>query len=190
MTMTPQPGHRLDLSSLQQAAPGVWYTRNQLVTASYPVIAFLKDQASTTSLGRARLCAHPSPEAAQHDMIVATHHSSYVAPHRHAYKSETFLVLEGRADALIFDDEGRCRELIPIAPLDSGLTFFYRMPANQFHTLKILSDVLVFVESTTGPFDSTSSEYAPWAPPPHDKAAGLAFVAAAHAAVAGSRTPE
>jgi cupin fold WbuC family metalloprotein len=99
-----------------------------------------------------------------------------VAPHRHKGKSETFLILEGFAEALMFDAQGAHTDAIPMGPAGSGRSFFYRMPPAQYHSLHIESDVLVFVESTKGPFRAEDSENAPWAPPPADVAAGRAFI--------------
>jgi hypothetical protein len=52
------------------------------------------------------------------------------------------------------------------------------MPQRQFHSLSIDSELLVFIESTKGPFLPGSSENASWAPAADDTAKGRAFIAA------------
>ena len=165
-----------DPSRLRETGPGIFYGDSDIATADRDLIRYLKDRAFTTALGRARFCAHPAPDAAQHDMLIVTHQSSYIAPHRHRIKSETFLLLEGQVDAIIFDDSGQRCEILPMGAPDSGRCFFYRMPSGRFHSQKILSESIVFLESTLGPFDVASSEYAPWAPAPNQWEAGRAFI--------------
>jgi cupin fold WbuC family metalloprotein len=165
-----------DPARLREAGPGIFYGDVDIAMADQALIQFLKDHASSTPLRRARFCAHPAPDATQHDMLIVTHQSSYVAPHRHRAKSETFLVLEGRVDAIIFDETGQNCEILPMGTQDSGRCFFYRMPPGRFHSQRILSENIVFFESTKGPFDASSSEYAPWAPAPNQADAGRAFI--------------
>lgn len=167
----------VDLSTLREVAPGIFYTPREFVLADDALILFLKDKARITPARRARLCAHPTPEADQHDMLIASHRDTYVAPHRHA-KSESFSVIEGEADLLLFESDGRLARRITMGPAKSGLPMFYRMPAGRYHSLAIRSEVLLFVESTRGPFSRQDMEEAPWAPPATDADAGRAYIAA------------
>ena len=159
-----------------EPTPGVFYTDDTVVRADAETVAFLKSAATVNPLRRARLCAHPAPDAAQHDMIIVSHSSTYVPPHRHLRKSESFLVLEGRVTAILFAEDGGVTRAFDLAPVDSGETFFYRMPPGQFHSQVILDDWLVFVESTMGPFVPAESETAPWAPAQSEPEAGHAFL--------------
>jgi cupin fold WbuC family metalloprotein len=109
-------------------------------------------------------------------MLIASHHETYVAPHMHPTKSETFLILEGFADVFLFDDDGGLKERIAMGPASSNRPFFYRMPARQFHALTIASDVLVFVESTKGPFNSSQTVNATWAPAPDQTQEGREYL--------------
>jgi cupin fold WbuC family metalloprotein len=164
---------------LVERAPGVFYISRPFVLADASLLAFLKSAALRTPLRRARLCAHPDPGAVQHDMLIVSAAGTYVAPHRHPGKTESFVVLEGEADCLLFEEEGRLAELVRMGAAGSGLPFFYRMPLNRFHSLVIRSDLLVFAESTIGPFSAGATENAPWAPGAKETAAGLAFLRAA-----------
>src|SRR4051794_12533999 len=111
---------------ITEVAPGIFYLRGALITADQSMIDFLKAAALRTPSRRARLCAHPSPDAAQHDMLIVSLRSTYVAPHRHFTKSESLLVIEGLADAIIFDDFGDVTHVVPMGPASSARTFFYR----------------------------------------------------------------
>ncbi len=167
------PGIKSD--QLIPVASGVFYTHASLVAVDDNIITLLKESASKAFLKRARLCAHPNPEAHQHDMIIVSHRDTYVPPHRHPHKTETMLILEGRALAFLFDEHGAITEVMRMGPRDSGRLFFYRMPEMRYHSLLIEDEWLVFAESTMGPFSPDSSENAPWAPAPMDRQQGAAF---------------
>lgn len=141
------------------------------VTAGAGEVALLKRLAPSTARKRCRLCAHPAPDATQQEMLIVMRGDSYVRPHRHRDKSETLTVLEGAADALIFDEAGTVIEVIHMAPYAEGGRFFYRMPAGLFHGLVFRSNWLVYLETTCGPFDPAASEAAPWAPAEGDAGA-------------------
>ena len=146
------------------ATPEVLYTDRSFVVAGAEEVALLKRLAPTTPRKRCRLCTHPTPEATQQEMLIVMRGDSYVRPHRHWGKTETLTVLEGEADAVIFDEAGAITRLVRMAPYQTGGHFFYRMPEGTFHGLIFRSDWLVYLETTSGPFDPNRSEGAPWAP--------------------------
>jgi cupin fold WbuC family metalloprotein len=171
-----------------QVSPGVFYTKEAFVLADAMSVDFLREQARSTELKRARLCAHPDPFAEQHDMLIASHRDTYVTPHRHLSKTESFLVIEGEADILLFEADGQLTDVIAMSDASSGLPFFYRMPRGQYHSLRIRSEVLVFVESSKGPFQKADMEDAPFAPAGSERQAGRAFIGEAiHAFQRGAR---
>jgi len=162
---------------LKEVAEGVYYSPYPLPMIDSVLIEFLKHVARTCSLRRARFCAHSSPAAEQHDMLIVTHRDSYVTPHRHLTKSETFVVLEGSADIILFGESGAVQKVVRMGVPASGLPFFYRMPPGQFHSLAIESELLVFLENTKGPFSLDDREHASWAPGSNDAEKGKAFIA-------------
>jgi cupin fold WbuC family metalloprotein len=170
-------------AGLREVAPGIFYGGVELMVADRAAVEFLKEQARANRMRRARICAHPDPDAEQHDMLIASHRETYVAPHRHPAKSESFLVIEGEADILLFEPDGRLASRFTMGACDSHHPFFYRMPAGRYHSLDIRSELLVFAESTKGPFRPEDTENAPWAPAPRDLTAGRVFIA-------GLRSPE
>jgi cupin fold WbuC family metalloprotein len=173
------PGAKLiALDDLSEVADGVYYSRYPLPLVDAEVIAFLKQAAIKSPLRRARFCAHLSPDAEQHDMLIASHRDTYVTPHRHFNKSETFVLLEGTAEIILFDDDGAIEQTIKMGGPASGRPFFYRMPPRQFHSLSIESELLVFLENTKGPFSLDDREHASWAPDYKDTENGKAFIAA------------
>jgi cupin fold WbuC family metalloprotein len=164
--------------ALREVAPGIFYASDPIVVADEAIVGFLKQQASTNAVRRARVCAHPRPEDEQHDMLIVSHRDTYVAPHRHLSKSESFLVIEGEADVLLFEEDGTLLSQFLMGQAQSGHPFFYRMPARRYHSLRIRSEFLVFAEATRGPFDKADMESAPWAPAPHEGRAGITYIQA------------
>lgn len=168
-------------ADLKEVAPGIFYRQpgaSGILMADRTIVDFLKSAAARSPTRRARVCAHESPQADQHDMLIASRRDTYVAPHRHLNRSESFMIVEGEVDLLLFDEAGAVTGIVAMAAPGSARPFFYRMPVGRFHSLAIRSDVLVFLESTRGPFDPAQNENAAWAPPPEREAEGRAFIAA------------
>src|ERR1700730_13360945 len=91
---------------LVEVGPGIYYSHYQLPMIDHGVVELLKDAARSIPRRRARFCAPTSPSPEQHDMLIASHRETYVAPHRHLDRSESFLIVEGSADILLFDERG------------------------------------------------------------------------------------
>ena len=110
-----------------------------------------------------RLCANPTASDAISEMIIV-HLSDTVVPiHRHNGKSESFTFLEGYADVELYSDDGRLVQTIPMAPPGAyGRNCFYRLNSDTYHTLKILSPVVVFHEVTNGPWAKEDLIVAPF----------------------------
>lgn len=146
----------------------IFYCEGPLVQVDGEGLAFLKAVARQNPSGKARLCAHATPEDNLHEMLIVHAQHTYVRPHRHRGKGESFLILEGEADVVLFDEAGGITGRIPMAPFAPGRIGYYRLREPRFHTLRIRSACLVFLEVTEGPFDPARTEFAPWSPDPGD----------------------
>ena len=167
----------IGLEDLTEVTSGVYYSPHALPIVDAGVVEFLKQAARTAPRRRARFCAHQSPEVEQHEMLIVSHSETYVAPHRHFHKLESFVILEGLADIILFDERGGVEKVVKMGPQSSGRPFFYFMPPRQFHSLSIDTELLVFLESTKGPFRLDDREHAVWAPDAEDTANGRAYIA-------------
>ena len=111
---------------------------------------------------------HQAPEDNAHRLLNVLLKGAYVRPHRHTTppKSETFLVLEGQADAILFDDQGQITARYPLgAETPAGHVWGVDIPAGAWHTVVTRSARAVCFEVKPGPWDpSTDKEWAPWAP--------------------------
>jgi cupin fold WbuC family metalloprotein len=157
------------MTTKRQGAPRVesaevLYAAEGLVTLDAEAVAQLKRDAKRNPRRRIRLCAHASVDDRLHEMLIVHERDCYVRPHKHLAKSESFHVIEGEVDVVIFDDTGSVADVIQMGTFDSGRPFFYRLAEPTFHTLLIRSPVLVFHETTNGPFRREETVFAPWAP--------------------------
>lgn len=152
------------IRSLSQESPEVYYSDDVLVAVDAAEVGRLKTFASGNIRKRSRLCAHCSPTEPVHEMVIVHEHGEYVRPHKHIGKSESMHVIEGDADVAIFHEGGELESVFSIGDFASGKPFFYRMNSSLFHMLIIRSNVLVFHETTSGPFVRAACEFPLWAP--------------------------
>src|SRR6266511_3954425 len=148
-----------------------------VVKLSRADIQVLKDWALRNPRQRIRICAHKDTKDRLHEMLIVHTRNTYVRPHKNLNKSESFHVIEGAVDVVIFDEQGSVTELIRMGDYASGRRFYYRIEQPAYHTLLITSDVLVFHETTNGPFRREETIFAPWAPEEQDEAARAGFLA-------------
>lgn len=154
----------------------VFFSEGAIVEICVEDIDRLKEAAEEAPLRRARICLHQSHDDPVQEMIIAFMRDSYVRPHRHAGKSESFHLIEGRLDVVFFDDEGSVTRRIPMAPFGAGHTFAYRLSSDLWHTVIPRTDYVILHETTTGPFMKDEDNSAPWSPEPADAAAANAFL--------------
>jgi len=148
-----------------------------IVKIGRPEIQLLKERALRNPRQRIRICAHKRTDDPLHEMLIVHTKDTYVRPHKHFNKSESFHVIEGIVDVIVFDETGTVAEVIEMGDFASGRRFYYRIDAPVYHTLIIRSDVLVFHETTSGPFRREDTVFASWAPEDGDLEGRSAFQA-------------
>lgn len=141
----------------------VLFATEPVVSIDYRSINFLKEKSLESERKRVRLCAHKDMQDPLHEMFIIHTKDTYVRPHKHV-RGESFHVIEGRTDVVLFNDDGAVASVIPLGDYRSGLPFYYRLEEPCFHTVIIRSDILVFHETKQGPFNPAETVYAPWAP--------------------------
>lgn len=149
--------------------------KGDVVALSRTEVEDLKSGVPSTARGRSRISTHASVEDRLHEMLIVLERRTYVRPHRHPGKTESFHVVEGAADVVLFDEGGDVTDVIQMGSYASGRVFFYRLNAPVFHTVLVRSPQLVVHETTNGPFDRRDTVAAPWAPGEDDAVARLRF---------------
>ncbi len=148
--------------------PEVFVAVSDIVEIGETELSFLKAQVLKTPRKRARICAHREGSDALHEMIIVISEASYIHPHRHVGKSESFHIIDGKADVVIFDDTGDIETVVELGPRGSGRHFFYRLSRPLYHTVVLRSEMLVMHEVTNGPFNLDDTDYASFAPKEDD----------------------
>lgn len=173
----------------------VYVADERIVKVGREDIEFLKGRVGDNERKRIRLCAHRDVDEKLHEMFIVLPRGTYIRPHKHMDKAESLHVIEGSADVVFFDGEGNITDVIPIGDYSSGRRFYCRVTEPAYHTLLIRSDVLVFHETTQGPFFRSDTGFAPWAAEEGDERAVKEFMewlvrAAAQFVAQGGNTVE
>ena len=146
-----------------RSTPDVFKLNEPIIEIGADWLARLKTAAQQSPLRRARVCLHAAPEDAIQEMIIALCQDTLFRPHRHLDKTESFHIVEGELDLIVFEDTGRPQRVIRMGPMASGKTFCYRLNAPLYHALLPRTPFVIFHETTAGPFRN-DAQFAPWAP--------------------------
>lgn len=154
----------------------VLYAADAVVAVAADDIERLKEAAAANPRRRIRLCAHRGVEDPVHEMLIVHRRETYVRPHKHLRKTESFHVVEGEGTIVLFDDAGRESGRIPLGDRGTGRAFYYRLAEPVFHTLIVGSDVMVFHEVAPGPFRREDTVFPAWAPTDDDADGARAYM--------------
>jgi len=127
-------------------------------------LARLKASAIESPRGRSRVCVHVDDSATVQEMILAVRRDVLFRPHRHPNKTESFHMIEGALDIIVFDEGGRPIRAIQLAAIGGDKPFYYRLNEALYHTILPRTPLVVFHETTTGPLSKNDAEFADWAP--------------------------
>ena len=145
-----------------QISPGAFATMDRVVTVNDEHLRFLKQEALSTPLKRARLCAHSKSEDPLHEMLIVLARETHVRPHFHISKSESYHVVEGEAELVIFTECGKTDRIISLGGSRNGSVLFCRIPERICHCLVVKTDFFVVHETTRGPLDPSTTVFAEW----------------------------
>ena len=167
--------------------PGIFRSNRRPTTIGGDGIDFLKSRLPGSPLRRVRFCAHPSDADPIHEMVIAMGRETYIRPHRHLTKTESYHLFEGEMDIILFDDQGEIEQVVPMGAGGADKTVFYRLSVSAFHSMVIRTNTVVFQETTNGPFRKEETLYAPWAPPESEPALVAAFQLGLRGRIPGKR---
>ena len=142
----------------------VLYVTDDIVEVTADDIAWLKQKASSNARKRIRICAHRDVVDRSHEMLIVHTKGVYTRPQKHLTTAESFHVVEGVADVVIFTDTGDIERVVPMGEYGSGRALFCRIDRPLFHSLIVRSDYFVFKETKNGPYRPEESVFASWSP--------------------------
>jgi cupin fold WbuC family metalloprotein len=146
-------------------------------TLDAEALTFLVDKARANPRGRCRICTHADPAAAIHEMFIAHGREVYVPPHAHTDRAESLSIVSGLATLFLLDERGGVASAVRLGPAGSGRALTVVIPAGLTHTQVFESDMVVFHEVTSGPFNPAAATRAAYAPADDDPAAQAEFKA-------------
>ncbi len=130
----------------------VLYNKSDLLTLRKKDFKFLSRIAKKNKKKIVRLCVHKSKKEIIHQMFIVHPMNYFVPPHQHN-REESMLILKGNVDVIFLNKFGKTKKVIKMGEFKSGKPFYYQLPKNTLHTLKIKSKELFFLEITRGPFN-------------------------------------
>lgn len=140
-----------------------YFKKGNIVSFSEAEIDELKNKTNLSLTGRFRYCLHQDHSDQIQEMIIGISKDSYCRPHRHPiHFSESYHIIQGELLILFFDQNGNeyHRET-----LEKNGKNVIRINHSVIHMPISLSDVTVYHETLTGPFDKENMvEYMDWAP--------------------------
>ncbi len=154
------------------------YDANGLLAVDYSILEQLRNAARLSELKRSRLCAHRHLDDRIHEMLIGFCADSYVRPHRHSSKIESFHVIEGIIEVVVYDDAGTIKHRQLLGALSSGYPFYFRADNHDWHSVLVHSEFALVHETTNGPFNASESEFASWSPEPADHEGVKRFMSA------------
>lgn len=128
------------------------------------LIEKLKDLALKSPLRRSRFCLHRTDDDLLHEMVIALSKDCTFRPHKHEAKSESYHMIEGHMVFIMFSDSGVPTQAILLAPHRQNGVVSFRISDPIYHAVIPLDEVVVYQETTTGPFKKGEATVAPWAP--------------------------
>lgn len=120
----------------------------------------LEKKALGNESGKYRLCLHSGEQDLLHEsIIVLTKRDNSQFIHKHLETSEMNMIIKGRLLVILFDEMGViCRSFV----LEQGKKILFRIKHNQYHLSVPLSNIVVFLEIKSGPFDRSKNILPEW----------------------------
>ncbi|MDH5656737.1 MAG: WbuC family cupin fold metalloprotein [Spirochaetia bacterium] len=145
-------------------------------------VQLFSDELYSEVLGRAEKSSrkrmnynfHASMEENPHRFLNVMLKGTYITPHRHLFppKSESFILLKGKAAFFIFNEDGAVTQTFILSD-EKGFMHGIDIAPGVWHTLAVLSESAVCFEVKAGPYQKTDDkEFPDWAPREGDPKCG------------------
>ena len=134
--------------------------KNEII--SDELIASVTAEAIDSPRGRTNFNFHELDEVYQRFLNVLTI-TTYIQPHMHTSKPETFIVLQGKVGCIIFDELGIVMERHTLSA--DGPVYGIDILPRQYHTIVCLTNKAVCFEGKSGPYNpDTDKNFSSWSP--------------------------
>lgn len=155
----------------------VVFNDKEIVEVNAKTIEELKESCARTIRNRFRLCLHHNVNDIVHEMVIVFSRETFISPHRHGGKSESYHMIDGDMDVYFFDNDGTVTNRLEMGSYGSGKTLLYRLSGNIWHMPVPRSNTVIFKETFCGPFRKEQDvEYPHWAPAEDNEEATFDFM--------------
>lgn len=153
-------------------------TENKIDLVDPDRLRELRDAALASPRGRAHLLLHADHQDQVQRLLIAVEPQTYVRAHKHSEQWEMLVLLSGKVDVLLLDDDARLQRRVT---LQATLPVI-QIPVRQCHCAVSLETGSIVMEVKPGPF--RPNEFMAWAPEEGSADAG-AFLTWARIAASG-----
>ncbi len=152
------------VTEIQDIEDGIQQTDAEALCVDHHTLENLRAKLQEHPIQGVQLCMRPNSCSPAPEMIVAHSKHGYIRPHKHQERRESFQMLVGALDLVIFEEGGRVREVVHMDADHCKKSLFTHLTQPVFHTIIIRSEYAVFHESLSGPAEAEDIVYADWAP--------------------------
>ncbi len=152
------------------------YDELNVASVDLDTVKQVQEASANNALKRSRVCMHPANESLVHEMVIAFTKGTYIRPHKHINKVESYLILTGEIELVYFNELGEVIKRYPLTAYGKGGAFYLHAENNLWHTVLIKSDFALMLEITNGPLDATQTLFADWAPKSDNKKSAFLFL--------------
>ena len=109
--------------------------------------------------GKSRYCAHNSIKDSIHEMMIFHKKDTVILPHQTC--NESYLIIEGELDLLIYNELNEPVELVEMGAYGKNKVVYFRLDPPRYRAVRLVSDTLFF-EVKQGPLRKESTIWANW----------------------------
>ena len=149
---------------LKKINEGVYYFNKINPYVDRKIIDFIIQDSEKNQFKRSRICTHQNSKSKLHEMFISIQRDSYIRPHKHLKKDESYFLLKGNLDIIIFNHNGEIKEIICLTDRGKNKKIYYKLLKNTMHTIVIKSKYVVIQEVALGPFNKNNDVFANFSP--------------------------
>ena len=139
---------------LIKKSSNVYYCEGNIKVVDDKFIEQLLKVSQDNSQDLFRCCLHKDESSSLMSMLIIIRNKFIYPAHRHAWKDETYTLIKGSCIYEEYDDRGKIKSQVNLKEGDHLLN-----QNKTFHLLRPLTDTLVFIENTIGPFRKNQLEF-------------------------------
>lgn len=133
---------------------GVYYPKKNEQPDTREIIKELKRMMEIQELKIARYCYHENEDSSLMAMIIVVKDKYEYPIHRHGWKDESYIILEGECTYEEYSKDGKKEAEEQLKSGD-----FYYNGNRGFHCLRPTTNLLCYIEHTVGPFKAQKLDY-------------------------------